>query len=105
MSTQTTLTLKQGDSDTLVETIEGLDSLIGYNAKLYIKTKDGVEVDTLTGVIDGLEITYEILNEDSKSYPIGNHSFETKIWDSSDHVYTPSYGKFSVKTALENDPS
>ena len=105
MSTFTTINLKQGDSDTLTETITGLAALTGYTAKMYIVTSAGVAVDTITGTISGLTITYEILNEDSKVYPVGTHDFETKIFDSSDHVYTPSHGKFVVEPAKEEDPS
>lgn len=105
MSTFSTINLRQGDADTLTETITGLAALTGYTAKMYIVTSAGVAVDTITGTISGLTITYEIVNESSKAYPVGVHDFETKIYDSSDHVYTPSYGKFIVEPAKENDPS
>lgn len=101
----TNLVYKQGDSDTLTETITGLTSLIGYQAKMYIADKSGTAIDTLTGSINGLVITYHIVNEKSKSYPLGVHNFETKIWDSSDHVYTPHRGKIIIEPAIENDPS
>ena len=96
------LKIHQGDSTTLTETIEGLTSLEGYTAKLYI-----AELDTLDGTIDGLVITYEIVNENSKLYPVGSYEFETKIFDDdeSDHVYTLSSGIFVVEQAIENDPS
>ena len=100
-----TITIRQGDADTLTETITGLSSLSGYSAKMYIKNTWGIAVATLTGSINGLIITYLIVNENSKAYPIGDHSFETKIWDSSDHVYTPTEGRFIVKATLNNDPS
>ena len=99
------ISIKQGDADTLTETITGLDSLAGFTAKLYIVDSAGVAVDTITGIITDLEIAYEILNEASKLYPIGIHNFETKIWDSSDHVYTPTTGKFVVESVIEKDPS
>ena len=105
MSTFSTIVLRQGDADTLTEVIENLTALTGYTAKMYIVKSDGTAVDTITGTIDTLTITYEILNESSKLYPVGVHDFETKIFDSSDHVYTPSYGKFIVEPAKEEDPS
>jgi hypothetical protein len=105
MSTFHTIVLRQGDSDTLTEVIENLTVLTGYTAKMYIVKSDGTEVDTITGTIDTLTITYEIVNESSKVYPVGVHDFETKIFDSSDHVYTPSYGKFIVESAKEEDPA
>lgn len=95
----------QGDADTLTEIITNLASLSGYTAKMYIKEADGTAIDTITGTIATLTITYEILNEDSKVYPVGRHNFETKVFDSNDHVYTPSKGKFLVLTPLEEDPS
>lgn len=95
----------QGDADTLTETITGLSSLAGYSAKLYIWDAMGTEVDTITGTIAGLVITYQIVNEDSKLYPLGKHDYETKIWDASDHVYTPSTGRFYVLEPIENDPT
>lgn len=105
MSKYHNITLSQGESDTLTEVIENLTALTGYTAKMYIVKSDGTEVDTITGTIDTLTITYEIVNESSKVYPVGVHDFETKIFDSSDHVYTPSYGKFIVESAKEEDPA
>jgi len=101
----TTLTIKQGDSDTLTTTITNLTSLAGYTAKLYIYTLDGTEIDVITGTIDTLTVTYEIVNEDSKAYPTGTHEFEAKVYDSSDHVYTHDSGTFIVEPAIKNDPS
>ena len=98
------ISIKKGDSTTLTETITGLTSLAGYTAKMYIVNKAGAELDTLDGVITALIITYEIFNEASKLYPVGIYNFETKIWDASDHVNTPSEGKFIVKKAIEEDP-
>lgn len=97
--------IKQGDSHAEIETITFLDSLEGYTAKLYIVDSAGAEVDTKTGTINGLIITYEIFNEDSKSYPIGIYDFETKLFDDDDHVYTPTSGKFVVEAVIEEDPS
>ena len=102
---QQTLTIKQGDSTTFTEAITGIDSLAGFTAKMYIKTSAGVEVDTITGAYDVLTITYEIVNNDSKLYPVENHHFETKIFDGNDIVATPSEGLFIVEKALVNDPS
>lgn len=94
----------QGDADTLTETIENLDSLEGYSAKLYIVTKAGVEVDTIDGVIDGLTIEYDLVNDSTKAYPVGVHDWESKIFDESDHVYTTSHGKFIVNEPINNEP-
>ena len=100
-----TLTIKQGDSDTLTDPITGLTSLSGYSCKMYIVTIAGVEVDTITGSISGLICTYEIVNDNSKSYPVEEHYYECKLFDSLDHVYTPSGGIFVVEKAEENDPT
>ena len=97
--------IKQGDADTLTETITGLSSLAGYSAKMYIFNDAGVSLATLLGVIASLTVTYSIVNESSKTWAIGNYNFETKLYDTSDHVYTPTTGKFVVETALEEDPS
>jgi len=97
--------IRKGDADTLTETITNLASLTGYSAKLYVYNQAGTLLDTFTGVISSLTITYQILNEDTKTYALGEYKFETKIWDSSDHVYTPSYGKFIVLSALVSDPA
>ena len=99
------ITIRQGDADTFTETVTGLDSLSGYSAKMYIYDKGGTELDTIDGSIEELEITYDLVNESSKAYPVGTYKFETKVWDDSDHVYTPSKGSFVVEPALENDPS
>jgi len=102
---QVVIRLKQGDADTLIETITNLTSLSGYTAKMYIVDEDGEEVDTIDGTIDALTITYQVVNENSKVYTVGKHFFETKIWDTSDHVYTPSTGRFIVTASIEEDPS
>ena len=103
---QQTLTIKQGDSTTLTETITGLTDLVGFTAKMYIKTSAGIEVDTITGDITDLDIVYEIVHSNSKLYPIENHHFETKIFDIADDlVDTPSEGLFIVEKALENNPA
>lgn len=95
----------QGDADTLTETITGLASLSGYTGKLYIYTQGGTEVDTITGTVSGLTVTYQLVNEDTKAYTVGKHKFETKLFDSSDHVYTPTDGVFWVLKPIEEDPS
>jgi len=101
----TQINLKQGDATTLTEVITGLSSLSGYSAKLYIYTAAGVVVGTMTGTINSLTITYQFLNENTKTYPLGMHNFETKIWDAADHVYTPTTGTFNIEAVLVNDPS
>lgn len=100
-----TIKIKQGAADTLTETITGISSLTGYTAKMYVKEQDGTVVDTLTGTIATLTITYEIHNDASKVYKIGDHLFETAIFDSSDHVYYPTSGNFIVERSLNNNPS
>lgn len=100
-----TIKIKQGDATTITETITGITSLTGYSAKLYIYTNAKVAIGTITGTISGLVITYQLVNELTKVYPLGQHNFETKIWDSSDHVYTPSQGKFIIEKTIQNDPS
>ena len=99
-----TLSLYVGDSDTLTETVTGLVSLAGYSAKMYIKKTDGTFIDTFIGSINSLTITYTINNNDSITYPVGVHKFETKLVDASDHVYTPCSGVFEVKTVLIKNP-
>ena len=103
MST-TPIKIFQGDSDTLTETITGLDTASGFTAKLYLKKLDGTAIDTITGTVSALTAIYEIINESSKAYPIGRHNLETKIFDASDHVYTLSKCEFVVMSALNNDP-
>lgn len=100
-----TINLYQGDATTITETITGLSSLAGYTAKLYIVDYFGAEVLTVDGSIDGLEVTYQIVNEDTKDVGLGIYFYETKLFDGSDHVYTPSKGKFVIKDSIEEDPS
>lgn len=100
-----TLEIFQGDSDTLTETVSNLSSLSGYSAKLYITSSRGTAIATLTGTIVGLVITYQILNDASKIYPVGIHKYESKIYDASDHVYTTSHGRFLVKTPINSEPN
>jgi hypothetical protein len=101
----TAITLKLGDATTITETITGLTSLTGYTARMYVYSRTGTLIDTFNGTVSGLTVTYDILNEDSRLFTMGAHSFETKLWDSSDHVYTPSVGVVNVETALNSNPS
>lgn len=100
-----TIRLYQGDADTLTETITGLSSLAGYSAKLYVTDSSGTAVLTKTGTIASLTVTYDIVNEDTKGIAIGTYDYETKLYDSADHVYTPSKGKFVIMNVIEEDPS
>jgi hypothetical protein len=99
------LTIKRGDADTFTEVITNLSSLSGYSAKMYIYDDDETEVESITGTINGLTVTYDLNNETSKALAAGTYRFETKLWDASDHVYTPSYGVFVVEESYENDPA
>lgn len=99
------LTIKKGNADTFTETITGLSSLSGYTAKMFIKNAAGTAIATLTGSINSLTITYELVNETSKTITVGTYDFETLIWDTNDHVYSPSWGKFVVESTLNSDPS
>lgn len=101
----TPIKIYQGDADTLSELVTGLDTASGYTAKLYLKKLDGTAIDTITGSVNTLTITYEIINENSKVYPVGRHNLETKIFDTEDHVYTLSKREFVVMSALNNDPT
>ena len=99
------LKTNKGDSVTLSEVITGLTTLSGYSAKLYIYTTAGVEYTTIDGTINSLTISYTMLNEVTKLLTVGRYKFETKIWNSSDHVYTPSSGYFVITSVLNSDPS
>ena len=99
------LKLPAGDSDTLTETITGLTSLSGYSAKMYIYDQSGVLKLTLSGTINALIVTYEIVNEQSKLLTPGQYFFESKIFDTSDHVYTTTAGTLLIKNAKNTDPS
>jgi hypothetical protein len=101
----TQLYLRQGNSTIITDVISGLSSLSGYIGKLYIYTKEGTEVDIITGTISGLTLTYVINNEDSKTYPIGLHDYECILFDTSDHVHTDAAGLFLIEKSLRNDPS
>ncbi len=99
------LTIKQGDASTFTETISGLTTLSGYTAKMYIWDEDGTAKATITGSISDLDVTYQIVNETTKALTPGTYEFETKIFDSSDHVYSQSHGIFEIRSTKEEDPS
>jgi hypothetical protein len=99
------LILTKGDADTWTETVTGLSSLSGYSAKAYVYTTGGTLVDTFTGTVSGMTITYDIKNEDTKTWATGKHNVFTKIWDTSDHVYSPFKDKIVVLNSDVVDPS
>lgn len=98
--------LRQGDATTLTSTItSGMTSLTGYTAKMYVTTKVPGVIKTFDGTINGLVITYDIVNEDSKLLSVGSNEYEMKLFDTSDHVYTYLSGLFIVEKAINKDPS
>jgi hypothetical protein len=101
------ITLKKGDAYTFTETVSGLASLAGYSARMVIFQADGTSIATVTGTVNatGLTATYDLVNETTKLFPLGTHGFETKVFDASDHVYTPSQGYFVVEEANVSDPT
>ena len=99
------LRTKKGDSVCFSEVIIGLTSLSGYDAKLYIYKEDGTLYATVDGIINSLTISYSMLNEVTKLQVVGRYNFETKIWDTEDHVYTPSDGRINITPVLNYDPS
>ncbi len=103
---QSVLRIPQGDADTITEVVTGLLTLSGYTAKMYVYDSDDVLQLTETGTISTLTITYDITNEDTKDLTVGTYWFETKIFDSSDHVYTlQRNGKLIIQSVNQNDPS
>lgn len=95
----------RGDSLTITETISGLTSLDGFTAKMYIATRGGTVIDTITGSISDLVVTYSLLNEVTKAYTAGRYKFETKLYNASDEVYTPHKGQFVIEGVINSDPS
>lgn len=104
MATNTNLKIYRGDAETITEVVSNLASLTGYVAKLYIEEYDGTVLDVITGTIATLTITYELTNNETILYTVGVHKYETKVIDTSDHVYTLSYGTFTVEDPLNKNP-
>jgi hypothetical protein len=99
------LTIHRGDSETFTETITGLASLAGFIARMIVYDADKNTVIEIEGGIDGLDVVYNLSNEVCRVIPTGSYEFETKLWDTSDHVHTPSYGIFIIEDTVEEDPS
>lgn len=98
------LTIKQGDASTFTETISGVSSTSGYLGKMYIFNSEGTVQATITGVVGTLEVVYDITNEVTKALTPGTYEFETKLFDSNDHVYSQSNGIFEIRSTNEEDP-
>jgi len=99
------LTVKHGDSDTFTDVVSNLDSLSGYTAKMYVYDPDGDLALTITGSINTLTVTYELTNDVCKALSVAKYYYESKVFDGSDHVYTPSWGPFIITAAKNSDPS
>jgi hypothetical protein len=99
------ISIKQGDATTLTETVTGLVTASGYTAKLYVYDADGTVILTVTGTVSTLTITYQIENEDTKGLTTGAYAYESKLFDTSDHVYSQSDGIFEIRSTNEEDPS
>lgn len=102
---KTTLRISQGDHFIFEEEITGTDSLEGYTARLYIATKQGTLIGSVNGTINGLIATFTGLRNVTRSYRTGTHKFETKYWDSSNHLTTLSSGPFIIDPVIENNPN
>jgi hypothetical protein len=99
------LKIKQGDVLKFTDTIQDLASLDGYQGKTYIYKPDGTVLATITGSISGLVVTYEALHAVTVLWATGSYTYETKVWDSSGHNYTPSKGTLIVEPTGTNTPS
>jgi len=102
---ESVLIVKQGDSDVFEETVSDMDTLSGYDAKMYIKDAAGTEILTITGSISGMVVSYVLTREASKAIVVGKYDFETKAFDDSHHSHTLSKGKLIIEPVEENDPS
>jgi len=102
---ESVIIVKQGDSDVFEETISNMDTLEGYDAKMYITDAEDTEILTITGTVSGLVVTYVLTREACKAITVGKYDFETKVFDVNHHSHTPSKGKFIVEPVEENDPS
>ena len=98
------ITIRQGDSDTLTDTITGLSTLSGYSGKMYIYQGTTL-LATLTGAVSGLTMVYTVTNEASRLWAVGSYTYETKIFDASDHVYTCSSDEFIIVETIQENPA
>jgi hypothetical protein len=99
------ISIKQGDASTFTEAITGISSTTGYSAKMYVYDADNTAILTISGTVGTLSVVYEIINENTKSLTAGTYNYETKLFDSSDHVYSQGRGIFEIRETHEEDPS
>ena len=99
------ISIKKGDASTFTEAITGISSTTGYSAKMYVYDADNTAILTVSGTVGTLSVVYEITNEDTKALAVGSYSYETKLFDSSDHVYSQGRGIFEIRETHEEDPT
>lgn len=99
------ISIKQGDASIFTEAITGISSTTGYSAKMYVYDADNTAILTITGTVGTLSVVYEITNEDTKALTAGTYNYETKLFDSTDHVYSQGRGIFEIRETHEDDPS
>ena len=99
------ISIKQGDASTFTEAITGISSTTGYSAKMYVYNYAGTAILTVSGVVGTLSVVYDITNENTKTLTAGTYSYETKLFDGSDHVYSQGRGIFEIRETHEDDPS
>jgi hypothetical protein len=99
------ISIKKGDASTFTEAISGISSTTGYSAKMYVYDADNTAILTVSGTVGTLSVVYEITNEDTKALTAGTYSYETKLFDTTDHVYSQGHGIFEIRSTNEEDPS
>jgi hypothetical protein len=99
------LKIRQGESLKFTETITGLDSLAGYTAKAYAYDENYSIIATMTGSIAALVITYEASATVTKLLNPRKYDIETKLYDGSGHVYTPSRTVLIIGKPGKTDPT
>jgi len=97
-----TIRINKGDTTVIQEAIEGLESLDGFDATLYVFDRAGREILSVDGEKEGALVTYSLSYELTKELPVGFHDFETKL-TSVEKVFTPSRGKFIIDRVLKID--
>ena len=88
----------QGNSKQASITVEGLDSLDGYTAKLYIEDQDGTEQFEVTGTISGLDITYETTAVQNQLTAGKRYKFESYIYHTNGKLHTLDEGTWFIKS-------
>lgn len=108
MASSKKITIRQGRTGTITNTVTGIDDWSDLNSTLVVTNKAKEEQFRLTGEIDSINgiITFNYLHSNTSSISAGAYEYEIIIYKVDDSfIKTSTYGIFQIDPVLIIDPT